>query len=221
MQAAGEGLGSTRRVLLLHFCGSTPTHGPVLVSWLVPSLAIASHQLGNRCFVAWWRLWALHQAQRWLPSCVPHTAPLRIVTRMQALVTQHGSEAKRVLVTLCLPQPASTLALSWIHHMQALVTQHGSEAKRVLVTEARDRVGGNITTVRCAALCAVLCCLVLGWAAVQCPPTWPAHLSLAFTPQLLACPGGAPGTCPPPRKLCHCAGVQRRGGPAVEIVKFI
>ena len=27
------------------------------------------------------------------------------------------------------------------------MTQHGSEAKRVLVTEARDRVGGNITTV--------------------------------------------------------------------------
>ena len=31
--------------------------------------------------------------------------------------------------------------------MQALTTQHGGVAKRVLVTEARDRVGGNITTV--------------------------------------------------------------------------
>lgn len=31
--------------------------------------------------------------------------------------------------------------------MQALITQHGGVAKRVLVTEARDRVGGNITTV--------------------------------------------------------------------------
>lgn len=30
---------------------------------------------------------------------------------------------------------------------QALVTRHGGEAKRVLVTEARDRVGGNVTTV--------------------------------------------------------------------------
>ena len=27
------------------------------------------------------------------------------------------------------------------------MTQHGGEAQRVLVTEARDRVGGNVTTV--------------------------------------------------------------------------
>ncbi|KAI7846430.1 hypothetical protein COHA_000043 [Chlorella ohadii] len=37
--------------------------------------------------------------------------------------------------------------ISGLTTAQALVTQHGSEAKRVLVTEARDRVGGNITTV--------------------------------------------------------------------------
>ena len=30
---------------------------------------------------------------------------------------------------------------------QALDTKHGSAARRLLVTEARDRVGGNITTV--------------------------------------------------------------------------
>lgn len=37
--------------------------------------------------------------------------------------------------------------ISGLTTAQALVTQHGSEAQRVLVTEARDRVGGNITTV--------------------------------------------------------------------------
>ena len=43
------------------------------------------------------------------------------------------------------------------------MTQHGSEAKRVLVTEARERVGGNVTTVRCAALC----CAALRYGAVD------------------------------------------------------
>ncbi|KAL4430008.1 hypothetical protein ABPG77_004378 [Micractinium sp. CCAP 211/92] len=37
--------------------------------------------------------------------------------------------------------------ISGLTTAQALTTQHGGVAKRVLVTEARDRVGGNITTV--------------------------------------------------------------------------
>ena len=53
-------------------------------------------------------------------------------------------------------------ALHGTPQTQALVTQHGSDAQRVLVTEARDRVGGNITTVSCAVpCCAVLRCAVL------------------------------------------------------------
>ena len=31
---------------------------------------------------------------------------------------------------------------------QAMATKHGSDVKKVMVTEARDRVGGNITTVQ-------------------------------------------------------------------------